>query len=530
MIKAILKVFKTIGQVLLATVVFLCVCELLFRLLGLPGGTSDFAESVLMKEHLRAYKPKNEFRIFAYGESTIHGCHYAPVSSPPRWLEFYLKDLLPGKKIRVINFGRLGKGSDFALTTLRDTYEYHPDLAIFYLGHNDYNERHRKTTVEAERKTAGYQFKELIKKSHFLSFFWRQAIRAKIKRKAKKYEDQVGYDLIETPVCSGMGEELAVPRNNPFFKENAEFFKGNILDIVRFGEKHKLPMIFFTPVSNLKDFAPNFSEHLRPLSPEELSEWQSLYDEGKAAQDRGDVVRALPLLEQAYAIDDSYAELAFRIGQLYFRQGELAKAKRFFERGRDFDAIICRAPREIIDIIQDLPRSPGLDVIDTEKVVAAELPGGILGEPMIEDNVHFSVRGHALLGRALAEKIAEHDWIAPKSAWQWDREKPYAVMYREIGVNDPILFAADLKMIHFLGPRFENRIRFAERAIKKFPDDPRGYRSLAWTYWLMGDKDKAIEVYRKLEKIHPESLQEVFQEQPAVKKAYEKSAAATKAA
>ncbi|MDD5672319.1 MAG: hypothetical protein PHN49_11845, partial [Candidatus Omnitrophica bacterium] len=195
-----------------------------------------------------------------------------------------------------------------------------------------------------------------------------------------------------------------------------------------------------------------------------------------------------------------------------------------------FDAIICRAPREIIDIIQELPRSPGLDVIDTEKVVAAELPGGILGEPMIEDNVHFSVRGHALLGRALAEKIAEHDWIAPKSAWQWDREKPYAVMYREIGVNDPILFAADLKMIHFLGPRFENRIRFAERAIKKFPDDPRGYRSLAWTYWLMGDKDKAIEVYRKLEKIHPESLQEVFQEQPAVKKAYEKSAAATKAA
>ena len=64
--------------------------EGLARLTGQPPGASRFAERIIIKQHLTLKKPKGEFRIFAFGESTMHGAHYAPVSSPAQWLEKYL--------------------------------------------------------------------------------------------------------------------------------------------------------------------------------------------------------------------------------------------------------------------------------------------------------------------------------------------------------------------------------------------------------------------------------------------------------
>ena len=74
---------------------------------------------LFLREEITMDKPEDEFWIFTYGESTMHGAHYWPASSPARWLEVYLKDFLPDKKIRVINFARMGQGAEFIHGSVR---------------------------------------------------------------------------------------------------------------------------------------------------------------------------------------------------------------------------------------------------------------------------------------------------------------------------------------------------------------------------------------------------------------------------
>lgn len=510
---------KNTAQILLATLVLWALAEAVLYGLGFPTGGSQFVDAIAVREKLTPRKPAGEYRIFSYGESTMHGCHYAPVSSPAKWLDAYLKDYHPGKKIRTVNFARMGKGSDFTLRTFEETLTYRPNLAVFYLGHNDYSKRYRMDETLAARQSPVYRLREAVKKSRLVSAVSRAAVKIKMKRKDSVYTDEVGYDLIETPVYRGMGDAYQVLRTDPFYFENIGFFKENILKITALARRRGIPVIFYVPVSNLKDFAPNQSRHQKAISAEALESWEDFFRRGKALEEQG--TGALELYEKAYAIDPTYAELCFRMARILFNQGELERARVLFEEARDYDAVPLRAVREIEAVIRDLPRGELLEVIDTEKAVIAEIPGAIPGEPVIEDNVHFSIRGHALLAKAAALAIAERGWLAPGAKWQWKNERPFDQMAAALGVDDEIMFSAALKMVHFFGDRFENRVRFAEKAIALKPRDPRGYRSLAWTYWLMGESEKALQVYRQLGELAPAALAEVLESQPSVREFFE---------
>ena len=103
---------------------------------------------------------------------------------------------------------------------------------------------------------------------------------------------------------------------------------------------------------------------------------------------------------------------------------------------------------------------------------------------------------------------------------RFSRERPYEEILKELGVTPDLLFSAYLKLVHYLGSRFENRIRYAQKALEIHPKDPGALRHLAWTYWLMGEKEKALETYRTLSQADPVSLQTVFQNQPLIKNAF----------
>lgn len=508
--------FITLFQILLSTLVLFIVLEVLFRFWGAPGARS-FVERIVIEEKLTRWKPAGEFRIFAFGESTIHGSHYAPVSSPIRWIEVYLKDFLPDKKIRVVNFARLGNGTDFAFSAFRDTLVYGPDAVIFYLGHNDFLYKSRKDHVLAMKSTWSYRLSRLIRRSWFLSTISRWIIQKRMELKGERFEDQIEFDIIESQP-RGYGPENITPRSEPFYWENIDFFRQNVLKIVALARKKHIPFLFCKPVCNLKDFSPHHSVHQKKLSPENILSWESLYEEGKKKQSQGDWSGAREAFTQAYAVDSTYADLSFRLGQLNFKQGELQKAHELFEEARDNDAIITRATKEILQVFEELRRQDVFVFLDTEKLLVPEAPGGILGEPIIEDNVHLSLKGHSLLGRRLAEEIAERGWLAPKKEWRFERERSFDEIAQVLGVDEKLLISVYLRMVNYFGSRFDNRIRFAKKALEIDPKNSRALRYLAWTYWLMGEEEKALETYQDLEQVDPGALQEVFGVQPEIKK------------
>ena len=509
---------KSILQIFLSTLILFIFLEVVFRFIGVPG-SSDFVEKIVIRENLTPKKSEGEIRIFTYGESTMHGAQYGPVASPAKWLDIYLRDYLPGKNIRLINFSRIGRGSDFILKTFRDTLVYQPDLAIFYLGHNDFLHGNRKDHVVAKKSKPAYRIKQILKKSYFLSSLHRLLLRWKVRIKGETEVDKIEYDTIETPP-TGIGIENATPHTEPFYWENIEFLRNNLVQMIRLGKKRNLPLLFYKPVSNLKDFAPFHSMHLKELTPEELEEWERLYAQGQEFEKQGKRSEALKAYLRAYTIDDTYADLSFRLGKFYLKELNTSKARRFFEEARDNDTIIFRATRDILDLFMELQEEGDLILIDTEEALRDTVPGGILGEPIIEDNVHFSLQGQALIAQAAALEIAKRGWIAPERSFRWNNIRPFDTLVEEIGIDEDFLLSVYLKMVNYFGSRFENRIRFAKKALELDPLNSRALRYLAWTYWLMGEREEAIAIYRNLALLSPEALEEVFQAQPEIKSTY----------
>lgn len=518
--KSLLFIF----QGFLSTCLLLLLLEGAFFVLGFPQGASDFIERAILEQKLEYRKPSGQYRIFVYGESTIHGAGYAPASSPVKWLQAYLKDFLPGRDIQVINFGRLGEGCAFIEQAFQDTLQYKPDLAIFYLGHNTFAPKHR---VDAERKKEAefsFRFKKGFRKSRLISAVTREVIKLKIRRHSQKLEDVMGDNRIETsppPINQG-NENIAVSGSAPYL-ENIQFFKENIRKIIKSGKMMHVPVLFMKPVCNLKDYPPNLSLHLNTLSVEELARWDQLYQQGQEASKKKDNLLALDFFEKAFAIDPAFADLSFRLGQLYFQKGEIEKARSFFEQARDNDAAIGRAPGDILDFFDDLSSQDQIYYFDTEKAFIPHVPGGILGLPLIEDSVHFSLEGHALAGRGLADEIANHAWIAPRSEWRFDRERSMEEIKKELGISAETFLLNFCRMIGYLARRYDMRLELAQRAAELFPDHPIALRQLAWAYWLLGEKNMALSVYKKLGAKDPQALGAVFQAQPEVKQAYEAS-------
>ncbi len=511
---------KDFIKMLLGTLVLFLLLEGVCLVAGVPYGASHFVEKIVITEKFGTRKPPGEYRIFAFGESTMQGSQYAPRSNPARWLEAYLKDFLPDKKIRVVNFARMGRGSDFTADTFSQTLQYKPDLAVFYLGHNDFLHQNRHYEVKDAKKSFQSFARRLVMKSRVISQSSRWVLERRLRRKADRPDDSIEYDTIETPP-RGIGEENKSVRTEPGYWDNLDFFRSNFIRILDTAEKYHVKVLFYESVCNLKDFAPWLSVHIKHLTPEQLETWTRLFEEGKVKQAQSSFVEALDLFRQAYVIDDTYAELSFRMGEICFKTGELADAKRYFEEARDNDAIIFRANKDTLTIMKQLEKEKGFPYLDTEKILVSEVPGGILGEPIIEDNVHFSIKGQSLVAKAAAQEIADRGWIAPRTEWKFDRERSFDEISKEFGIDGSFLVASYLKLVSYFGSRFENRVRFAQKALELEPANSRALRHLAWTYWLMGDKKRAVEVYQKLRQLDPGALEEVFKAQPEIKKIFE---------
>jgi len=491
-------------------------------LMGLSQGTGDYIERVILQQNLTLRKPAGQYRIFVYGESTIHGAGYAPVSSPVKWLEAYLRDFLPDRNLKVVNFGRLGEESDFIAQSFLDTLQYRPDLVIFYMGHNTFYADNRADFVQKRESQFVNRLRKLLRKSRLVSAFVRESIKLKIRRHALRDADVMGGTAIEyygDPLKEG-DERITVP-GSPVYLENIAFFRANVEKILRAGAKASVPLLFMKPVCNLKDYPPDFSVHIKDLDPKDLEAWNRLYENGKKAAADHNEPQAIGFFEEALKTDPVHADLNFRLGQLYFQQGEIDRAREAFENARDHDAVIRRAPKDILEALAELTSRDSVPYFLTEKALLSRAPGAILGWPLIEDNVHFSIEGQALVGRALAYEIAKNGWIAPRQDWQFDRERPMGEIEKEFGITPRTVFLNYGSVIGYLGPRYEERLLFSKRAYGLFPEDPIALRQLAWSYWLVERKEDALSVYEKLGQKDPEVLKAVFAVRPEIRQAYE---------
>lgn len=516
---------KKITFAVLALVLSFVVLEGLARVFVFPG-SYGFIERRIIEEALPQRKPAGEFRIFLFGESTMQGHYLYPYSTVDIWMRMYLKDLLPPDaygKVRIVNFGRYGATSSFIAKAFTDTLRYRPDLAVFYSAHNDFclfgNRREfftRKSPAEAIEDIG----KELPRHSALLNAINRLAVRAKIKKHKLREsqlskldtwypEDDKGPEILDNDLLWVGSPKFEVLRKN---------FEKNIRGIIDTARRRSIPVIFLEGVAKWRGYEPVRSFHGETLKGDGLNEWDAIFAQAGKAFAAGDYAAALVLYKRCIEADPDYALTYYRIAQIYEALGDPAKANEYYAIANDRDRYLIRAPSAVNAFYETVraDQPDGVYVIRTQKAFEEGAADGIIGDALIGDQIHPSVDGQALIALEIVRTMYEAGMVAPKSEWRWRGLRSAEEMKKELRFSPAAELEIDLAIAGYLQKDYRKSVGFLEKSAGLRPDSLFVKSWLAWTYWKLGERDKALAIYRALERESHSASQGFFARHPEI--------------
>ncbi len=343
-------------------------------------------------------KPPGTIRIFVFGESAAYG-DPQPRFGLPRVLEAMLSLRHPQVKFEVVNAAMTGINSHVIVPLARDCARAAGDIWVVYMGNNEVVGPFGAGTV-----------------------FGTQAlpvplIRAGLALKATRtgqLVDGLRQTWQKTPAdeseWGGMRMFLnhKVRADDPRMDGVYRNFQRNLADIIRAGHNSGAAVVVSTVAVNLRDSAPFASLHRPNLSEAQSNEWQGLFQPGIKAQEDGNWREAEGLYRGAARIDDSFAELRFRLGQCALALGDAGGARNQFAAARDLDALRFRCDSRLNDLIRQAGtnvEAAGILLADGEKALAAASPDGLPGAALFYEHVHLTFEGNYVLARAIAEQV-----------------------------------------------------------------------------------------------------------------------------
>jgi tetratricopeptide (TPR) repeat protein len=147
------------------------------------------------------------------------------------------------------------------------------------------------------------------------------------------------------------------------------------------------------------------------LSETEKAKWDELYQRGVTFETEKNYSAAVEQYLEALEIDDSYADICFRLGRCYWEMGEYDQSREQYIRARDMDTLRFRADNRINEIIREVAgekTSRGVYLVDACEVFEKNSPHDIPGDELFYEHVHMNFEGNSLLAVTIfqqAEKI-----------------------------------------------------------------------------------------------------------------------------
>lgn len=347
---------------------------------------------------LTTHKNKKTYRIFVAGASAAQGIPDGSYSFA-RMLRLMLADQYPGIDFEVINTAMTAINSHVVLPVVRDCARYEPDLFVIYLGNNEVVGPYGPGTVFA-------------KFSPNLGL-----IRCGIALKATRTGQLLADGLARiTPDDSDLkswgGMEMFLQKRFRASDERLEkvyaHFEKNLKDMRRAAHKAGAKVIFCTVGANLKDSAPFASLHRADLGDRERQNWQSIYDKAVSLEQQGRFGEAIEQYVAASHIDDTWADLHFRMATCYWNAARFDDASDAFNRARQLDALRFRADETINRLIRKTAAAEnvqGVYLVDFVRTLAQASEHGIASRRHFHEHVHLNFSGNYLLAKALFEQI-----------------------------------------------------------------------------------------------------------------------------
>ena len=467
-------------------------------------------------------KEANTLRIFVLGESAAMGDPDFKFGLP-RMLEVLLRERFPQRRIEVINAAVVAINSHVILPIARDCARQQAVLWVIYMGNNEMIGPFGSASVFGSQAPALFLVRAGL---------WLKAARLGQLIEAALY--WLRYRHGGLPEWGGM-EMMAnqkVRFDAPATTRVYDHFEQNLKDVLAAAGGARVPVLLCTVATNLKDCAPFASLHRAGLASADLSEWQTAYKAGEAAEAVGNVTNAARAYERAAQIDAGYADLAYHRAECARLLGQDSQALELFRQARDEDALQFRADRQINEIIRRTAAAFAdrrVSLLDAEKLLGDNSPQGLGGAEYFYEHVHLTPEGNYLLARALTEQAVKvlsletaGEWLSQSECLRrlglmdWNRYDALNVILDRIQAapfTSQLNHRQQLETINQQLARYRLATKPAQvrqeaaqvsRLVERRPDDPDLNWNLAVLLENAGDNAGAEKQWRTVIKLQPQ--------------------------
>jgi tetratricopeptide (TPR) repeat protein len=431
-------------------------------------GVARFPRSTDRPDTLAA-KSAGTFRILALGGSTVAGVPEGALGFVSQ-LDAGLRELRPQRRLEIVNLARPGADSH----DVRRSFEAHrsaqADLVIVLTGHNEFLDRRPRHGLRGALQ--------------------RLRDASALARLAGDAAEHIGFGA---PGPDALYPERLEPldRNDPAYRARLAAFRRNIDALVATARRIEVPLILCTAPANLADWPP-VHRRIAWASPNpdydaDVQRLRRLLD-----ADRSDEVIAL-----AERLRDRFGEdamLLYLQASALRAQSRGGEARALYRRALELDPYPLRALDAMNDAVRAHAATPGVAVVDVERLFARHAPDGLVGFELVCDNCHPTPFGNALIARAIAGVMAREGWLLDPESALGDAGRWLARAERRIGgpqarararvrwLLSNALYAMKTPFHNFAAAR-----DYLERARAAAPDDWRIHANLGVLWLLEGD-------------------------------------------
>ncbi len=363
---------------------------------NIPAATSYFSlrRSIPGAFHEHSFempKPPNTVRIFVSGGSAMKGFPQPRALSGAAFMEAMLEDVWPERNVEVINLSTTAIASYPAVDMLAQTLDYDPDLVVLCTGNNEFFGTYGVASTHAAGRSPGaLRFTRWARSLAIL-----QAIDHVMPAAMKE-----GDTLMELVVG-----QAQIKSDDPLRGAAANNLSANISSMTEACNARGVPIIVCTLPGNERDLAPIGTVDPATLDATERDALaQQLYKCAQQIDESPTTAR-----DQLISVREQHpdnARVAYLLARALSALGEHEAATTHYQAALDLDSMPWRAPSTSNDAVRHAAHEHGATLCDLQQAFRAASDHGVIGRRLMDDHVHPSLRGQALLARSIVNTIA----------------------------------------------------------------------------------------------------------------------------
>ena len=336
-------------------------------------------------------KPPGTVRIFILGGSAARGYPQPRNLAASAFLEAWLAELWPERKVEVLNLGTTALASFPQMYIVDEVLAFEPDLVIVYSGNNEFYGAHGVASVHAfGQSTLAMQVFRAWRSTglgHWLTD-------VSTRRKPAESSEEGAAPLMERVMAHAQ-----IPPGSPRRAAAARNLENHLTYVAEQCVQRSVPVILCTLPVNEGSLHPIGEDVAPDLPPDQQDRFAALLAQGQAMAQTAPA-QALAALDEAAELWDLHAGLHFARAQCLAAQGQPAEARVEHGRAIDLDTMPWRPTSACQAAVpRAVAAAKGAVLCDLAALFREHSPAGVIGWELMDDHVHPNLAGQALIAR-----------------------------------------------------------------------------------------------------------------------------------